>query len=156
MLSDVESFRWLTVTRRVLVIGRYLGTVEPNVLGLRRTEKEHRTGAEQFVDMGERPSMEIDIEKVGRVAVELDASSRTVADVALVATTLSFGPAAAGRDYGDVGLRIAAGYDGVETGIRRWSEAVEDNAVSLRAVLDAYQAADGRTSWAIATAEGPR
>ncbi|OZF06478.1 hypothetical protein CH299_01450 [Rhodococcus sp. 14-2686-1-2] len=130
--------------------------MEPNVLGLRRTEKEHRTGAERVVDMGERPSMEIDIEKVGRVAAELDASSQAVADVALVAAKLGLGPAAAGRNYGDVGLRIAAGYDGVEAGIRRWGEAVKDNAVSLRAVLAAYQAADGRTSWAIATPEGSR
>lgn len=100
--------------------------------------------------------MEIDVEMVAGIAVELQQSSEAVTGVAGVVARLGFGAETAGRNYGDVGGRIAAGFDGVEASVRRWSEASKDNAVRLRAAVAEYRGADNTAAQAMTTQAGER
>lgn len=90
--------------------------------------------------------MEIDVETVAGVAVEFEQSAVVLNAIADSVSKLAFGPDGAGRNYADVGTRIATAYEDVELLFRRWREATEDNAVRLRSSVASYSRADGRTA----------
>lgn len=90
--------------------------------------------------------MDIDVERVAEVAVELEKCAVALSDVADAVATLAFGASGSGRLYADIGSRIAASYDGVESVFRQWSEASKDNTVRLRASIGSYRSADDSTA----------
>lgn len=100
--------------------------------------------------------MEIDVEKVAEVALGFEHSSEAIGAVAGEIAKLAFDGDTAGRNYGELGARIALRYDGVEASFRRWSEASEDNAVALRASVAGYQGSDGYTASFMADQGGRR
>lgn len=100
--------------------------------------------------------MQIDVEKVAEVAVGFEQSSEAIGVVAGGVAKLMFGAQTAGRNYGDVGTRIGAGYDGVESSLRRWSEACKDNTVALRASVTSYRLQDDENARASAAQSGGR
>lgn len=87
--------------------------------------------------------MEIDVEAVAAVAVGFETSETELAAVADKVRAVMFGAVGVGRNYADVGARIAVGLDGVESAVRRWGEASKDNAVRLRGGIAGYSAVDG-------------
>lgn len=86
--------------------------------------------------------MELDVDAVTAVATTVEGTARSVSALADSVGGFAFGRAAAGRGYGDVADRIAAGYEQVASAFRRWGEALDDNAGRLRVSVDAYRAAD--------------
>lgn len=98
--------------------------------------------------------MEIDVKKVAGVAVGLEQSSEVVDGVAGVVAGSAFGGDTAGRNYADVGVRIAMALDGVEASLRRWGEACKDDAVRLRAGIVSYREADDGAAHSVAILGG--
>lgn len=100
--------------------------------------------------------MEIDVEKTAGIAVELERSSEAVKGIAGIVAKLATGERTAGRNYADVGDRIAAGFEGVEVSLLRWSEAGKDNAVRLRASISDYVGMDGNVAQDVSSRAGER
>ncbi|ORI23207.1 type VII secretion target [Rhodococcus sp. 1168] len=90
--------------------------------------------------------LDIDAEAVGAVAGGLGDSAQEISSAAEFASGLTFGPAVAGRIYGDLGVRIAAAGGLVGSSLRRWSEASEDTADRLRTTVDGYRFVDEELS----------
>nr|WP_296779321.1 hypothetical protein [Rhodococcus sp. (in: high G+C Gram-positive bacteria)] len=90
--------------------------------------------------------MEIDVGTVTDIANTFDASSGAVSGVAATAKTWVFGTAQAGRNYADLGARIAEAYGGTASILNRWSEASKDNAVQLRGSCAQYTSTDESVS----------
>lgn len=100
--------------------------------------------------------MEIDVVQVAQVATGFEQSADAIGAIAAQIATLTFGTDKAGRNYGDVGARIAAGYDGVESSFRQWGVASKDNTVRLRASVASYQDTDGAAARSIEYPAGER
>ncbi len=90
--------------------------------------------------------LDIDAEAVGAVSGAFGDTAQAIASAAEIASGLTFGPAVAGRNYGDLGVRIAAVGGLVGSSLRRWSEASEDNADRLRTAVDGYRFVDDALS----------
>lgn len=97
-------------------------------------------------DVGELPDMEIDVGTVTDIASTFDGSSGALSGVAGTAKTWAFGADQAGRNYGDLGARIAEAYGGAASMLTRWSEASKDNAVQLRGSCAQYTSTDESVS----------
>lgn len=97
--------------------------------------------------------MEIDSRSVTDIANNFDTSSGALSDVASKAEAWEFGYDQAGRNYGDLGVRIAAGFEGAESMLARWSEVSKDSAVQLRGSCAHYTSADEVTSQSLAGAD---
>ncbi|MCZ4078142.1 type VII secretion target [Rhodococcus sp. H36-A4] len=90
--------------------------------------------------------LDIDAEAVGAVAGAFGDSAQAIASAAEIASGFTFGPTVAGRNYGDLGVRIAAAGERVGSSLRRWSEASEDNADRFRTSVDGYRFFDDALS----------
>lgn len=90
--------------------------------------------------------LDIDAEAVGAVAGGFGDSAQALASAAENASGLTFGAAVAGRNYGDLGVRIAVAGGLAGSSLRRWSEASEDNADRLRTSIDGYRLFDDELS----------
>ncbi len=90
--------------------------------------------------------LDIDAEAVGAVAGAFGDSAQAIAAATESASELTFGPAFAGRNYADLGVRIAVVGGLVGSSLRRWSEASEDNADRLRTTVDGYRFFDDELS----------
>lgn len=98
--------------------------------------------------------VEMDVAAVGSV---IDAFAEVVGDVragADAAGRCAFGRVAAGRDYGDVGERIASGYARMSSSLRLWAEGIEEISEQLRASADGCRGVDESAAESLSARSG--